>query len=136
VPHDTNTSAESIEPLGIGGYARLIPAEAHRSPTIASSLERRFEDALDARPPRGIGRANRTSRADRWHAPGPALRRRATGLPSERYRTRDSGQRPSRVPARSTGTYRIPTMLSTRQFERPDAEPLEATIADWLAERL
>jgi hypothetical protein len=25
------------------------------------------------------------------------------------------------------------TMLSTRQFEHPDAEPLEATIADWLS---
>ena len=28
------------------------------------------------------------------------------------------------------------TMLSTRQFEHPDAEPLEAMIADWLAARL
>jgi dienelactone hydrolase len=28
------------------------------------------------------------------------------------------------------------TMLSTRQFEHPDDEPLEAMIADWLASRL
>jgi len=28
------------------------------------------------------------------------------------------------------------TMLSTRQFEHPDAQPLEAMIADWLAARL
>jgi hypothetical protein len=28
------------------------------------------------------------------------------------------------------------TMLSTRQFEHPDAEPLESMIADWLASRL
>jgi hypothetical protein len=28
------------------------------------------------------------------------------------------------------------TMFSTRQFEHPDAEPLESMIADWLAGRL
>ena len=28
------------------------------------------------------------------------------------------------------------TMLSTRQFEFPDAEPLEVMIADWLVARL